>query len=144
MGATAGTSGFGTLFKRGNGASSELFSSVAEVKSISGPNLSMETIDATHMESPTGFREMLPSFKSGGEVTVELNFLPGASNHQNLLTDFSNRTLRNFQIVWPTTPAVTWGFSGYITAFAPNVAVDDILSASMTVTISGAPDFSVS
>ena len=137
MSATIGTSGFGTLLKRGDGATVEVFSTIAEIRSISGPNMSLETIDATHMESPGGFREVLPSFKTAGEVTLECNFLPGDTNHQALITDFKNRTKKNFKIVWPNTDTTTWSFTGYVTGFSPSAAVGDMLSASVTVTVTG-------
>lgn len=137
MAATAGTSGFGTLLKRGDGATSEVFTTVAEVKSISGPSLSMETIDATHMESPSGFREWLPSFKDGGEVSIDLNFLPSTAAQTGLTTDFKNRTKRNWKIFWPNTAATKWSFSGYVTGFTPSAAVGDILAASATIRVTG-------
>lgn len=137
MSATQGSSGFGTLLKRGDGATSEVFTTVAEVKSISGPSLSMETIDATHMESPSGFREWLPSFKDGGEVTFDLNFLPAVAAQTGLTTDFKNRTKRNWKIVWPNTGATKWSFAGYITGFTPSAAVGDILAASCTIKVTG-------
>ncbi|TXH19321.1 MAG: outer capsid protein Hoc [Hyphomicrobiaceae bacterium] len=142
MSATEGTSGFGTLLKRGNGATVEVFTTVAEVKSISGPGLSMETIDATHMESPNAFRELLPSFKNAGEVTLEMNFLPANANQQGLITDFQNRTKRNWKLVFPDTATTTWSFSGYITGFSPSAAVDSILTASATIAVTGDVDIS--
>lgn len=138
MAATVGSSGFGTLLKRGSGATVETFTTVAEVKTISGPSLSMETIDATHMESPSGYREWLPSFKDGGEVTFDLNFLPATAAQTGITTDFAARTKRNWKIVWPNTAGTTWSFSGYITGFTPSAAVGDILAASATIKVTGA------
>lgn len=137
MSATAGTSGFGTLLKIGNGASTEVFTTIAEVKSISGPNMSLETLDATHMESPSGFREILPSFKVPGEITLECNYLPANSTHQGIITDFRNRTKRNFKLVLPDTTTTEWRFSGYITGFSISAAVDAMLAASITITVTG-------
>lgn len=137
MAETEGTSGFGTLLKRGNGATVEVFTTVAEIKSISGPGLSMETIDATHMESPNAFRELLPSFKSAGEVTLEMNFLPANANQQGFVEDFQDRVKRNWKLVFPNTATTTWSFSGYITGFTPSAAVDSILTASATIAVTG-------
>lgn len=142
MGVTQGTSGWGTLLKRGDGATAEVFTTVAEIKSISGPNMSMETLDATHMESPNAFRELLPSFKSGGEVSLEMNFLPADANQQGFVEDFQDRALRNWKLVFPDTATTTWSFSGYITAFSPSAAVDSILAASATIMVTG--DVSIS
>lgn len=138
MAATTGTSGFGTLFKVGDGATSEVFTAVAEVKSIGGPNLTMEMLEATHMESPSGFREWLPSFKDAGEVTLELNFLPSSTSHKGLTTDMAARTKRNCKITWPNTAATIWSFSAYVTAFQPSAGVGDMLSANVTFRITGA------
>lgn len=144
MAATVGTSGFGTLLKVGDGASpTEAFTAIAEVKSISGPSMSMETIDATHMESPSGYREILPSFRNGGEVSFDLNFLPANATQVGLLTSFTNASLKNYQLIFPDSGTTTWGFAAYVTGFSPSAAVDDILAASATLTISGAPDFDV-
>lgn len=137
MAATTGTSGFGTLLKAGNGATSETFTTIAEVRNIGGPNITLELLEATHMESPTGFREWLPSFKDGGEVPFEVNFLPANSGHKAITTDIANRTRRNFKIVWPNTAATTWSFSGYYTQFQPSAGVGDMLSASITIKITG-------
>lgn len=142
MAQSTATAAFGTLLKVGDGGGPEAFTTLAEVTSISGPALSMDTIDVTHMESPDDFREMIPSFKSGGEVTVELNFLPANATQDattGILADFNSRTLRNFQIVWTDAGNTTWAFSAYVTGFEPSAPVDDKLSASMTLTISGNP-----
>lgn len=138
MAATTGTTGFGTLFKIGNGATSEVFTSIAEVKSIAGPNMSLQLVEATHMESPSGFQEWLPSFKDAGDVSLVLNFLPASTGHKGLTTDFAARTKRNFKIVFPNTAGTTWSFSGYISAFAPNASIGDMLSAAVTIRITGA------
>lgn len=119
----------------------ETFTTIAEMKNVSGPNMSMETIDATHMESPSGFREILASFKSGGEVSTDLNFLPAASGHQQLTTDFANRTKRNYQIWWSDSGPTKWQFAAYVTGFQPSATIDDVLGASVTFMITGAPDF---
>lgn len=143
MAATQGTSGFGTLLKRGDGGSpTEVFTTVAEVKSIQGPGLSMETIDATHMESPNGYREWLPSFKDAGEVSFDCNFLPADTNQQGLVEDFEDRVLRNWKLVFPNTDTTTWAFAAYVTGFSVSAAIDDILMASVTLRISGGPSIS--
>ena len=138
MSATTGTSGFGTLLKIGNGATSEVFTTIAEVKTISGPNITTEMLEATHMESPSGFREWLPSFKDAGEVSFEVNFLPSSTSHKGLTTDQAARTKRNFKLVFPNTAATTWSFSAYITGFQPSAGVGDMLAAAITLRVTGA------
>lgn len=141
MSTTQGTSGFGTLLKIGDGGGTEVFTAIAEVKSISGPSLSLETIDATHMSSPSGHREILPSFKNAGEVSFDVNFLPGVGTQASLFTDWTNRTLRNFQLAFPDGNSTVWSFAAYVTNLSVNAPMDDVLGASVTLSISGPPDF---
>lgn len=142
MSATQGTRGFGTLLKIGDGGGSEVFTNVLEVKGINGPNLSTDTVDATHMESPSGFKEFLASFKDGGEVSFDCNFLPGVGTQAQLFTDWAARTKRNFRLVFPDVSSTTWNFAAIITGLSVSAPMDDVLGLSVTLKISGAPSFS--
>jgi predicted secreted protein len=136
------TSGIGTQFKIGDGATPETFTTVAEVKSIEGPELSLDLMDVTNMDSPSYYREVLPGFKNAGEVTLELNFLPAHSTHNavtGLLSKFEGRTLRNYKIVFPNIGNTTWSFAGYVTKFSPTANFDEPLNAAVTITVTGAP-----
>jgi hypothetical protein len=131
--------GYGTLLKRGNGAATEVFTAIAEVLDIDGPDMSLDTADVTHQESG-GWDEHVGLLLRGGEVTFDLNFLPGSASHNavaGLLQDFKNRTLRNLQLVFPSTPAKTWKFSALVMKFKPSAPVNDRLMASVTLKISG-------
>ncbi len=128
-GAQAGLSG-GT-----DGA--EIFTTIAEVTNITGPGVKLDLIDATHMESPDSFREYLPSLLDGTEVTFDLNYLPANANQGGLRADQLSRVRRNFKIIWPDDASSTDAFSGYVTDFTPSAKIDDKLSASSTIKISG-------
>lgn len=118
-------------------AGTEVFTTIAEVTNITGPGVSFELIDATHMESPDAFREYLPSLLDGTQVTLELNYLPADSNQYGLREDQLARTLRNFQIIWPDSGSTTDQFAAYVTDFTPSAQIADKLSASCTLKISG-------
>src|SRR6185436_4037195 len=90
-----------TYFSTGNGASPEVFSELSEVVSIGGPQEKADEIDVTHLRSPSGYREFIQSFKDGGEVPLELNFLPGDTSQQNLRADFASGTTKNRRITYP-------------------------------------------
>lgn len=137
MAATVGTSGFGTLLKRGDGTSNETFTTVAEVVNISGPGESLELIDATHMESPSSYREYIPSLLDSGEVTFDMNFLPNDANQSGLRTDLTGRTKRNWQLVFTDSNTTTYSFAGYVTSIEPSAQIDDKLSASATIKVTG-------
>lgn len=140
---TNALAGYGTLFKIGDGATpTETFTTVAEVSNIGGPGLSLDTAEATHHGSTGGWKEYVATLLDGGEVSLDLNYIPTAATQNNttgLLYDMTHRTLRNFKLVFPDIGGTTWSFSGFVTAFEPSAPVGDKLSASVTIKISGQP-----
>lgn len=109
--------------------------SVAEVTRITGPNPSKEQIDVTHLESTGAYREYIDSFKDGGEITAEVNFIPAA--HEDILDDFNADTQRNWRIVWPDLQT-QWLFAANVRSISPSASVGEKLSATITLKVSGA------
>ena len=140
---TAAVFGQGTLLKVGDAADPEVFTTLAEVQDISGPSLSMETVDATSHDSPSGWDEVIAGLKSGGEVTFDIQYIPSNATHKKaaggILGDFDDRTKRNFQIVFPDSGTTTWSFTAFVTAFEPAMPIKDKILASLTLKITGAP-----
>ena len=133
---------YSTLLKRGDGGNPETFTAIAEVNSISGPSFALDTTEVTHMESPGAWKEFIPTLLDAGELSFEINFIPTDSTHSyaaGLLSDMVNRTLRNFQLVFPDTGNTTWTFSAYVTGFDLDASVDGKLGASVTLRITGQP-----
>lgn len=121
----------------GGTASGELFTTIAEITNITGPEMSLETIDATHMESTNGFREYIPSLKDSGELSFDFNFLPADANQTALYDDMLASVRRNFQIVWTDAAPTTYSFAGYVKSLSYSAQIDDKLSGSGTVQITG-------
>lgn len=140
--ATLAISGKGTLLKLGDGADPEVFTTIAEVKSIGGPSFSSDTIDVTSHSSPGAYREFIASLIDPGELTFDVNFVPGHATHNaatGLLFLFQNRTRRNYQFVLPDLAVTTWSIQGIVTGFQMNAPTDDVLGASITIKITGQP-----
>ena len=64
--------GVGTLFRRWSGSA---WDNIAEINSISGPNMSRDTIDVTSLDSTGGYREFIGGFRDGGTVQLAMNFI---------------------------------------------------------------------
>lgn len=145
MAAATVVSGFGVQFKTGDGASPEVWTAVAEVLSVGGPTLNRDVIEATHTDSLNNYKEFLSGLTDGGEVTVTMNFLPGNATQdesQGIMGDFLVQSLRNYQIVFPTSPAVTWTFAAFITGFEPDAPIDDRMTVTATFKLSAKPTLS--
>ena len=133
--------GYGTTFKRGDGADPEVFATIAGVHSIGGPGLELETEDATAHDSPNAWEEVVATIKRSGEVSLELRWDPGDSGHQDLLSDLNSRAKTNYQIEWPDSGNSTWDITGFVTGFEPEADFDGVLGTSVTIKLTGEPTF---
>jgi hypothetical protein len=139
---TAALSSFGTLLKKGNGATPEVFTTIAELTGIGGFDLSLAVEDATNMNSPGGIEEVIATLGKGDSVTFDINFVPTAATHgaaTGLVADWQNKTRRNFQMVLPDAGSTTWSFPAYVTKISVKAPVKGKLSASVTLTPAGQP-----
>jgi hypothetical protein len=134
--ASAAIAGIGTAIKIDNG--SGVYTTIAEVKDITGPTVTADILEVTNMDSASFFKEYIPTLKDGGEITFDCNWTGASSTQNQLVTDFSNRTLRLFQIVTTHTSPKTIGFSAYITNLGHAFPVADTVKRSVTLRITGA------
>jgi predicted secreted protein len=138
-----GIAAFGTLLKIGDGGTpTEVFTTIAEVTEIGGPELSLDTVDGTTHSSTGGWEEVIPTILRSGEVSFTIQYDPVGATHDastGLIKDMTDKTLRNFQLVFPDTGSTTWTISAYVTGFSPSMAVDGKLSADCSLKLSGQP-----
>lgn len=130
---------FGTKLRRGSATGT----AVAQVTNISGPGLTADTIDVTSHDSTAGYREFLQGLKDGGEVTLDLNFDPVGATHDDvsggLLDDYDSGTAVSWVITFSDAATSTWAFSGIVTGFEVEAPMDDKLSATATIKVTGQP-----
>ncbi len=135
--ATSAKSSHGTLLQVGDGATpTEVFATIGEVKDISGPETTLNTEDATSHDS-AGWEEFIPTLLASGDVTFDVNYYK-ATTQTSLRTAQTTRKKLNFKLVFPLTPSETLAFSGYVTNFTYSAPVTGILTASVTVKVTGA------
>lgn len=130
----------GTLLKIGDGGGSEVFTTIAEVKSISGFGISVNTEDVTSHDS-AGWREFIGTLKEAGEISIELNFNAAATQGfaGGLYNDANNKTKRNFQLVMATlTSSKTAAFAAIVSDFKLDFPADGVVTASITLRPTGA------
>ena len=120
--------GVGTVFKRGAAA-------IAEVISISGPNLTRGTIDVTNLDSTNGYKEFIAGFRDGGEVTLSMNFT--MATWQDFKDDIDSDDSVAYSIVLGNTEENTFGFDAFVTALGMAIPFDDKVSSDVTLKIDG-------
>lgn len=113
MAASDGSVGMNTIIAMGDGLSPEGFDTIPEPKDIDGPEITQEFADATHMQSPSGFRERKPTVKSNSQVTFRCNKLAGNTVQDDLIAaaNANPASLKNFKMTYPDGDIIT--FSAY-------------------------------
>lgn len=134
MSQTVAQSGFGTLFQIDDGAGA--YTTIAEVINVTTPDKQLATVDATHMESPQGFMEDIPTLLSSGEATLDLNFLPGSATQALLDTAQAARRRCLFRVILPGA-LKRFEFAGFVTKLGRAMPHDDKMTMSVTVKATG-------
>ncbi|MGE0294966.1 MAG: phage tail tube protein [Hyphomonadaceae bacterium] len=125
----------GMTIARGDGGSPEAFTTIPEVRSISGPDGSANEIDVTDLSSSA--KEFRMGLQDEGNITLDMMFIPGNTVHAGLRSDRANRTLRNFRLTFTDSPATVWSFAAYVQGLSVSNEVDSTTNASVTLRISG-------
>lgn len=133
---------FGTVLQRGDGATPvEAFASIAGVVNISGPQLGLDTVDASAHDSPDAWEQKVATLKRTGNVTFDLRWDPGDATYGLLFGDLDARTTSNFKLIFPDTGLEEWAFEAYVTQLGPTAPHDGVLGMSVQLTVTGEPDF---
>lgn len=128
-------SGIGTKFQRSDMASSPAFTTIAEVNTIGGPNMSRDTIDVTSLDSTGGYDEFIGAIRKGGEVAINANYT--LAGYVDMKTDFESDSKVDYQIVLPDTGNTTLSFSALVTALGISESPTDKIPMDVTIKISG-------
>lgn len=134
--------GYGTtLFRIEDAVETE----VARVMEISPPNRQGEPIDVTHLKSPDAYREFIgPALIDAGEVSLTLIYNPENPTQAQFDADFESREKVAFAIVLPNDDAHRWDFNAFVTGIETPVPMEDKVTQSVTLKISGKPTFAAS
>ncbi len=127
--------GIGTVFKLGDGTSSESFTALAEVNSINGLDVTRDVIETTSLDTVGGYKTFIGGSRDPGEAVLEMNFT--RDNYVTLLAEIDEDDSRNFQIVLSDTGETTFDFAGIVTILSMSVTFDDKVTMSCTIKASG-------
>jgi len=112
------------------------YTTMEEVKAISGPEQTVATVDVTNQSSPDNYREWIPTLIDGGSVTFPVNYNPDNTEQNAALTILQARTLTYFQLtIGSTGKAFHW--KGYFVKFGGNWPVDNVAAIDVEIKITG-------
>lgn len=126
--------GHGTTFSLGG-------TTVGNIMTIGGPEISRDALDVSTMDSTSKAREFIPGMLDSGEITLELNYDGTAAGTGNLLAgQMTATTLETMTIVLPAQGALgtsSWAISGFLTGLGNAIPFDDKVTQTVTIKLSG-------
>jgi hypothetical protein len=137
--------GAGTKLKRGDAASPEVFTTIAELLSLEHSGKKIDLVEVTNMDSVAQggliYKEFINGLADGGEIKFNANYIPADATQADFASSF-NGTKHNWKIELPTSPLHTWAFAGIITASEYKYPLDKQMEFSGTIKITGPDTFS--
>ena len=114
---------------------------IAGVKSIGGPGLSVDTEDVTTHDSVAAFEEVVATIIRSGQVTLEIVYDPGGATHLyaagGVLYRLATKQYSWFNLTFRST--YNWRFSGFVTGFEPSEPAAGAITATVNMKITGQP-----
>jgi hypothetical protein len=137
---TSAKPGSKCVLKRETTVGSGTYATIAEVKGVRGPGLSGAVIDVTSFDSGS-VREFVTTLRDAGTVSFTCNYIPNGSGtgHQLLVDDLYDGTTTSFRIEFQFSPTVTLEFDGIVTGFEITAELEQAVSASVTIKVTGWP-----
>jgi len=130
----------GTLQQIGDAASPPAYTTIGEVRSIAGPTTKATVQDVTTHSTSGNWMERLAMLIDPGTLSFPINYDPADATHQfaaGMWYDMINLTVMDFQTVFPAAMG-TLVYDAYITSHSFDCPVDNVLQASIELTIYGA------
>ena len=130
--------GYDTRFAIEDAPGSGVFVELAEVYSVTPPEISVSEVEATHFKSPGRSREYIPALSDNGTAQAEMNFIPNSATDQRLeeLKAAGPAGVVAMRITYPNGVTVTFG--GFVTSYSKGIPVDDRMTATAGFKVTGA------
>lgn len=132
----------------GDGASPEVFTKIANVRSITGPGYNVTVVDTTTHSTVGNFREKAAVLIDAGKLTFAVNYNPAdptldPANVLSALNHLQDLDEIHFQLWAPPsdTTNTRLNFSGFFTQHSLVFPVDNVWQGNIEVEIDGAITF---
>lgn len=138
MAASVAKIAYGSKLEVENAPGSGVYTEIAEIKSVSKPNVQVADVDVTHMSSPGLAEEQIPGLTNFGEISFDLNWVPGSATDQFLEAWRVSGLTRSARVTYPGNVKDT--FPAYIKGYEAGAsAPGEALSGTLTLKVAGLP-----
>lgn len=124
----------GTLLQHGVAGTPVTYTTIANRVSIDGPEITIEEIDATDLDSEV--METEPGLPDPGSISMTINYRPTDATHQLLYDLAFTPTVELWQLVFKD--GTKYPFSGWLSKFSPGGAeVNGKITAEIEIRVTG-------
>lgn len=109
---------------------------ISEVFEINPGAETADRVEATHMGSPNRRREYIAGLIDSGEASFQINWVPNSDSDVLLRTLFESGDVVQHKVTFPNGVSVSYDAS--IIGYEKAVPLDDRMTATITVAVSGA------
>jgi len=111
---------------------------IGEVLDVSGPGITTDRVDATNMDSTSGWAETIPGIIHGGEITFDINYVKGAmASLYGVIGDSDT-----FTLTLPDSSSWTW--TGWVADVNPSTPHAGKQTVSVAIVVNGVATFTSS
>ena len=112
---------------------------IAQVTNISGPSLSLDTVDVTTHDQSEAWEEHIATVLRTGTLSVDIIYDPGLADHIAVLAQMVGKDAVSFELQFPDAAYSQYIFDAFVTGFNPSAPVDGALTASVNIKVTGEP-----
>lgn len=118
---------------------------VAHLTKIGSPSIKWDTAESTALDTADDFKQFLPTFAEGGEVSISGNF-DFADEGQKAMLDAmaSGKDDLACSIVFPAGIGAQWDFKASVNAFSTSAETAGIVTFDATLKVTGKPELKAS
>lgn len=106
------------------------------IEEVNGPSLSTDSVETTHSQSTSAWKEFIPGLKDAGEVTARINFDPDEPVIQDA-------TVRSLVITFPPgsgqSTGATFTCDAFVTGASVAIPIGDRMTQEVTWKFTGVP-----
>jgi predicted secreted protein len=124
-------------FRRWN-STSGAWELIAKINNVDFGSGARDMHDVTVLESPGGYREYIPGYRTGGTVTLSMVF--NRDSYETMQNDFESDDKQNYEIVLPDSDNTSLEFEGYVSEMSLAVPATDPITSEVTIQITGQPN----
>jgi predicted secreted protein len=115
-----------------------VYTSIANVTSVNGLDMTCDDVDITHLLSTGRWREFLAGFRDGGNCEFEANYTSAGYGMLFVTFGVSGNLWR---LIFSDASRIDW--SGHLNKLSPQTPLDEEISMSGSIKASGVPVFTV-